>query len=475
MKTLLIVESPAKSHTIEKLLGPNYIVKASFGHIRNLDDEKGTDKMGIDIPNNFNPIYSIIKIRAKQIKDIKDTIKNVDKVLLASDEDREGEAIAWHCAVVFGLNINENNRICFHEITKNALEHAVNNPRKIDMNMVNSQQTRQILDKLVGYQLSPLLWKYIAPKLSAGRVQSVALKIMVEKEKEINNFIDKKYFRTIGYFDKNINGTLNVNFEKIEDIKLFLENCKESIFKIESITKNMLERRPPPPYTTSSIQQDVGIRFGLSSKQIMSILQKLYESGNCITYHRTDSTNLSIDIQNNIKKYLTEKYDKKYIHLRNYKSKSKCAQEAHEAIRPIYIEKVTLDNSFSDLERKIYEIIWKRTVASQMSASISEKYTIQISISNRNEKFTSTAEKLIFDGYKKIYDDTIKKEDNENEDEDDKCDFITDNITEGEIIGNNKIISKEKYQNPPLRFSEASLVKTMEKNGIGRPSTYANI
>ena len=477
MKTLLIVESPAKSKTIEKLLGPNYIVLASFGHIRDLDKEKGTDNMGIEVENNFRPIYKKMKDKAKQIKTIEDKIKNVDKVLLASDEDREGEAIAWHCAIVFKLNLNEKNRICFHEITKTALENAVANPRTIDMNMVNSQQARRILDRLVGFQISPILCKYISPKLSAGRVQSAALKILVEQEKEIDKFTEKKYYRTVGNFEKNLNGSLNINFEKIEEINEFLEDCKTSEFKINKIEKNTVERRPPPPYTTSTIQQDIGSRFGIGAKQIMGILQKLYEQGQ-ITYHRTDSTNLSTHIQGEIKDYVTEKFGKKYSHLRNYKSKIKCAQEAHEAIRPTHINIESIPESdFTDLEQKVYDIIWKRTVACQMSASVSEVYIINIGISNRTELFVSRAEKLIFDGYKRVYDDTIKKEDNEKEDDTEELpnNFIAENIQEGEIIKYIKIVCNEKFQNPPLRYTEANLIKKMEKIGIGRPSTYSSI
>lgn len=479
MKTLLIVESPAKSKTIEKLLGSNYCVLASFGHIRNLDKEN----LGIDVENDFRPTYKILPDKKKQIKALQDKMKTVDRVLLASDEDREGEAIAWHCAIVLKLNVNEKNRICFHEITKTALEHAVANPRTIDMAMVHSQQARRILDRLVGFKLSPLLWKHIAPKLSAGRVQSAALKIIVTQETEIGKFTEKKYYKTVGLFEKKINGILNTNFENSELCLKFLEHCKSSIFTIKSIVKTIVEKRPPPPYTTSTIQQDIGTRFGIGSKQIMSILQNLYEQGH-ITYHRTDSTNLSTLIQTEIKEYITNKLGKNYVHIRSYVSKIKCAQEAHEAIRPTHIDKETLDNLGEDaIDKKIYEIIWKRSVASQMSASKSEVYDITINISNRTEKFTSKAEKIIFDGYKRIYNDVIKKEygcdsaDGAEDDENDQLpsDFLVDNIDENEIIKYIKITCTEKYQNPPLRYTEASLIKKMEKVGIGRPSTYSSI
>lgn len=473
MKTLLIVESPAKSKTIEKLLGPGYIVLSSFGHIRNLDKKS----LGIDVNNGFAPNYRILTDRSKQIKAIQETIKKVDRVLLASDEDREGEAIAWHCAVVFKLGTKDANRICFHEITKTALEHAVANPRTINMAMVHSQQARRILDRLVGFKLSPLLWKYIAPKLSAGRVQSVALKVIIEQEREISKFTEQKNYKTVGLFDKKLNATLNKNFESHEETKKFLEDCKTSVFTIKSINKNRVEKRPPAPYITSTIQQDSGSRFGIGAKKIMSVLQKLYEGG-LITYHRTDSTNLSTHIQDEIKQYITEKLGKNYLHPRIYKSKIKCAQEAHEAIRPTKIECTDLDDSYDAIEKKIYNLIWKRTVASQMSASVSDFYTINITISNRSELFIAKAEKMIFDGYKKIYDDSFKSEDSDaKSDEEDALptDFLVDNIKDGELLKYIKITSSEKYKTPPLRFNESSLIKKMEKIGIGRPSTYSGI
>ena len=474
MKTLLIVESPAKSKTIEKLLGDGYIVLSSFGHIRNLDKKS----LGIDVNNDFEPNYRILTDRSKQIKAIQDTIKKVDNVLLASDEDREGEAIAWHCAIVFKLDVNSKNRICFHEITKSALEHAVANPRKINMSMVYSQQARRILDRLVGFNLSPLLWKYIAPKLSAGRVQSVALKVIVDQEKEIEKFTEKKYFKTVGNFDKKIVGTLNNNFSKNEDVSHFLEQCKSAMFVIKSVEKSRLEKRPPPPYITSTIQQDACNRFGVGAKKIMSSLQKLYEHG-LITYHRTDSTNLSTTAQDDIKKIILEKFGKKYIHPRIYKSKIKCAQEAHEAIRPTHFEKAELDDSFEPIERKIYNIIWKRTVASQMSAYVYDNYTIKIGMNNNEYLFISKIEQKIFDGYKIVYDDTFKGDDDNAKEEDDiiitNDSFLIDDIKEGSAINYTKITSTEKYDNNLARYTEASLIKKMEKIGIGRPSTYSNI
>jgi DNA topoisomerase-1 len=483
MKTLLIVESPAKAKTIEKLLGINYIVKSSFGHIRDLVKDK--NDFGIDIQNNFNPKYKIMATRTKQIKDIQDVMKTIDRVFLAADEDREGEAIAWHCAIVFKIPLDELNRITFNEITKNALEKAVSNPRKIDLAMVNSQQARRILDRLVGFELSPILWKHVKPELSAGRVQSVCLKIITDKENDINNFLDNKFYKTIGIFNTNIIGTLNKLFEKEQEALDFLESAKSSIYSIENIETKRNEKRPPPPYITSSIQQDVGNRYGIPAKKIMSILQTLYEGG-LITYHRTDSTNLSSFAMDEIKKYISTHIGENYLHPRLYKTKSKCAQEAHEAIRPTYFNKIELDDNFTDLDKKVYGLIWKRTVASQMSAYVYDAITVTINIlnnisnnisnniPNNNElKFISKSEKAIFDGYKKIYQEVVDK----NDDEDDILlnDNIFANLKIGTTLDLNKITSTEKYKNPPPRYTEASLIKKMELLGIGRPSTYANI
>jgi DNA topoisomerase-1 len=479
MKTLLIVESPAKAKTIEKLLGPNYIVKSSFGHIRDLVKDK--NDFGIDIENNFKPKYKIMTTRTKQIKDIQDVMKTIDRVFLAADEDREGEAIAWHCAIVFKIPLDELNRITFNEITKNALEKAVSNPRKIDLAMVNSQQARRILDRLVGFELSPILWKHVKPELSAGRVQSVCLKIITDKENDINNFLENKFYKTIGIFNTNIIGTLNKLFEKEQEALNFLESGKSSIYSIENIETKRNEKRPPPPYITSSIQQDVGNRYGLPAKKIMSILQTLYEGG-LITYHRTDSTNLSSFAMDEIKKYISTHIGENYLHPRLYKTKSKCAQEAHEAIRPTYFNKIELEDTFTDLDKKVYSLIWKRTVASQMSAYVYDAITVTINIlnnisnniSNNNElKFISKSEKPIFDGYKKIYQEIQEKKD---DDEDILCENdIFANLKIGTNLDLNKITITEKYKNPPPRYTEASLIKKMELLGIGRPSTYANI
>ena len=471
MKTLLIVESPAKAKTIEKLLGPNYVVKSSFGHIRELAKEN----FGVDIDNNFKPNYKIVTERSKQIKDLIDTSKKVDRVLLAADEDREGEAIAWHVSVVLKINVSEKNRICFHEITKKALENAVANPRYIDMNMVNSQQARRILDRIVGFSLSPLLWKHIAPKLSAGRVQSVCLKLTTDKEEDIEKFSDKKYYKTKGTFDKDLEGFLNKNFENKEECIEFLEKCKSAKFKIKSIEKKKVEKKPPPSYITSSIQQDAGTRFTMSSKMIMNTLQKLYENGH-ITYHRTDNINLGVQFIDQIENYVNDKYGANYFKKRIYKSKVKCAQEAHEAIRPTNLNKIDLGEGADLNEKKIYDLIWKRTVASQMANALYDSYNIDIEISTSEYLFNCKIQKLVFDGYKKVYQEFVSKKDKEDSEtkniEDDK---ILSKINVNDELKYKKIISNEKYSQPPARYSEPTLIKKMESLGIGRPSTWSSI
>ncbi len=471
MKTLLIVESPAKAKTIEKLLGPNYVVKSSFGHIRELAKEN----FGVDIENDFRPNYKIISEKSKQINELISTAKKVDKVLLAADEDREGEAIAWHVSVVLKISNKEKNRICFHEITKKALENAVANPRYVDMNMVNSQQARRILDRIVGFSLSPLLWKHIAPKLSGGRVQSVCLKLTTDKEDDIEKFNDKKYYKTKGLFEKDLDGFLNKNFEKKEECIEFLEKCKSAKFKIKSIDKTKVEKKPPPSYITSSIQQDAGTRFGMSSKMIMNTLQKLYENGH-ITYHRTDNINLGAQFIDKIENYVSEKYGNNYFKKRIYKSKVKCAQEAHEAIRPTNLNKLTLGEGTDLNEKKIYELIWKRTVASQMANAVYDSYAIDIEISNSEYLFNCKIQKLVFDGYKKVYQEFVSKKDKDESElktiEDDK---ILGKINVNDELKYKKILCNEKYSQPPARYSEATLIKKMESLGIGRPSTWSSV
>jgi DNA topoisomerase-1 len=472
MKILLIVESPSKAKTIEKLLGSNYIVKSSFGHIRDL----GKEGFGIDIENGFHPNYKMIDGKGKVVKELKDTASKVDKVLLAADDDREGEAIAWHVGAILKMNFKDNNRISFHEITKKALENAVSNPRKVDMAMVNSQQTRRILDRIVGFSLSPLLWSYIAPKLSAGRVQSVCLKLVIEKENSIEAFQNKKYFKTKGFFDHQLEGFLNKDFDTIESTQSFLKKAQESTFNIENIEKKKTEKSPPACFITSTIQQEAGTIYRMSSKSIMSNLQKLYEAG-LITYHRTDNVNLSSEFIEKIENYVNTKYGAEYFKKRVYKSKVKCAQEAHEAIRPTNLQKKVLDDSFDEYQKKIYSLIWKRTVASQMSNAVYDSYTITIKVSKSKYKFECKFEKLLFEGYKKVYSEYVSKKDTENEN---IPKVMTDDnwikaLKKDQDISNKKIICTEKFQSPPGRYSEATLIKKMEKLGIGRPSTYASI
>ncbi len=474
MKTLLIVESPAKSKTIEKLLGPDYIVKASFGHIRDLDSGDKNNSYGIEINNNFRPIYKQLPKSSKHIQELKDAASKVDRVLLASDEDREGEAIAWHLAIVLKLGLNNENRICFHEITEPALRHAVSNPRRIDVNMVNSQQARRILDRLVGFEISPLLWRNISVGLSAGRVQSVCLKLIVNKETEIRNMNERKYYRTVGYFKENIVGVLNPVFEEESLLTNFLERMKTVEFTVENLDTKRVEKRPPPPYTTSSIQQDLGSRLHYSAKMIMSILQHLYESGK-ITYHRTDSTLLSDHIMKEIKDYVSNdpELGRDYFCKRIYKTKAKSAQEAHEAIRPTSIFTLNLDDTFEETNKLVYQMIWRRTVASQMAPCISDVFTMTIGMGPQHpEKFIAKAERIVSEGYKKIYNDDIKKE---GEEEDEVVGSLFGDVKVGDKLERDKIVGTEKYQNPPPRYSEASIIKKMEVAGIGRPSTYASI
>ena len=450
MKTLLIVESPAKAKTIEKLLGPDYIVKSSFGHIRDL----GKENFGIDIENGFNPNYKIIDGKSKVIKELKDSASKVQRVFLAADDDREGEAIAWHVGVILKLNLKENNRISFHEITKKALQEAVSNPRKVDMAMVNSQQTRRILDRIVGFSLSPLLWSYIAPKLSAGRVQSVCLKLVIEKEKDIDAFKDRKFFKTKGFFEKELDGFLNKEFETVDQAKSFLKKAQESTFTIDEIEKKKTEKSPPSSFITSTIQQEAGTRFGMSSKKIMSVLQKLYENG-LITYHRTDNVNLSNDFIDTIQTYVSNVYGDEYFKKRVYKSKVKCAQEAHEAIRPTNIDKQTIGDTFDDYENKLYDLIWKRTVSSQMANAVFDSYKIIIKVSKSKYVFECKFEKMLFEGYKKIYSEYVSKKDSEeNTEKIIKDDKWIKSLKKDQDIKNNKIVCQEKFQQPPGRYSK---------------------
>ena len=466
-ENLVIVESPAKAKTIEKFLGKGFTVKSSFGHIRDLEKKN----LGINIENGFEPVYEISDDKKKVVSELKSLAKKADTVWLASDEDREGEAIAWH--LFHALNLKEENtkRIVFHEITKSAILNAIENPRSIDNNLVMAQQARRVLDRLVGFELSPILWKKVAPKLSAGRVQSVAVRLIVEREREIMAFNSTPYFRVTGVFHPQsakksvkVNATLDTRFTTREEAAQFLEKCSKASFAIGSVEKKHISRTPAPPFTTSALQQEAARKLGLSVSQTMRIAQKLYESG-LITYMRTDSTNLSQLAINSIKGVVTQEFGAEYSKVRQYKTKSKGAQEAHEAIRPTYPANSTIEGT--PQEKKLYNLIWKRTVASQMADAELEKTDITITGSTFAEKFISQGEQVVFDGFLKLY--LESKDDEEMEDENQ----LLPVLEEKEVMENLEITATERFTQKPPRYSEASLVKKLEELGIGRPSTYA--
>ena len=468
MKILIIVESPAKAQTIQKILGNDYIVKSSFGHIRNLCC-KSYNSLGIDVDDNYKPRYVKIGTRSKQIKELETLSKSCSKVILASDEDREGEAIAWHLCKVLKLDEKTTDRIVFHEITKKAINDAMENPRKIDMNMVHAQQARQIVDKLVGFEISPILCKNIRSSLSAGRVQSICMRMIIEREENIDKFESKITYKSEGNFynedKKKIKGNLNKHFEEKDSTMFFLKDCIKAKFKVDEITNEHKTRNPPIPFTTSSLQQEVGKKFMYPAKKIMNVAQKLYEGG-FITYHRTDSLNLSKQVTNEIKSYVLDKYGDKYHKYRVFKTKSKGAQEAHEAIRPTKISRITIENLPAD-EQNVYEMIWKRTVASQMSPMKYDEYKMTITVSNRKEKFIAKGEEVIFSGFKKVY----NYEDKKGKGIDIK---VFKETNEGDSLTYHKIISTETHSKAQGRYSEPTLIKKMEDYGVGRPSTYAS-
>jgi len=475
MSTLIIVESPAKAKKISQLLGKNYIVRASMGHINELAKEN----MGIDIANNFEPTYSVIAGKEKVIKELKEAMKSASNVILAGDADREGEAISWHVANSLRLPVDSTPRIVFHEITKSALEEALANPGLLNMDLVNAQQARAVLDKLVGFEISPILWKQIQPSLSAGRVQTPLLHLVLEREKEIEKFKSVSYFRTSGKFyvteGQVFTGVLDKKFEKIDEAKKFLTDVQEAEFSVTSIKKGTKTKKPAPPFTTASLLQDAGGKCRMSAKQIMDSAQKLYEAGK-ITYHRTDSTNLSKDILGTIKKYIVSNYGENYVKLRNYKTKTKCAQEAHEAIRPTHIEEVSLGEELSPNERKIYSIIWKRTMASQMAEATFD--TLQISIGNnvRDEIFVANGEVCTFEGFLKVY--IFQQDDNKEEDPEaiPESPFEILNILKiDDIVNWEQLLTEEKITQGPGHYNEALLIKMMQDTGIGRPSTYSSM
>jgi len=468
-KNLLIVESPAKAKTIENILGKDFKVKSSFGHIRDLP----VSEIGVDVENNFEPKYIISPDKAKVVKELKSEMKKSQEVWLATDEDREGEAISWHLSEVLGLDSNSVKRITFREITKPAVKKAIENPRTIDLNLVNAQQARRILDRLVGYELSQLLWRKIKGKLSAGRVQSVAVKLIVEREREIRNFVPEMFYKVYGYFlvedDKNnkveLKAELDHTFKTEKDIESFLENLKTSEFNISDIKVKPIKRNPAPPFTTSTLQQEASRKFGFGVKKTMMVAQKLYEKG-LITYMRTDSTNLSNVALGAITEFIKEEYGEKYHQFRRYSSKSANAQEAHEAIRPSYIQKKSV-SGIKD-EQKLYELIWKRTIASQMASAELERTDVKIGISNNNKMFfVATGQVVKFDGFLKVYMESKDEDDNEN------TKGILPPVKLGQKLKADKIEALNKFTKPPARYTEATLVKKLETLGIGRPSTYA--
>lgn len=458
---LVIVESPAKAKTIEKFLGKDFKVMSSYGHIRDLKSKE----ISIN-EDSMSPEYEIPKEKAKLVQDLKVAAKAADTIWLASDEDREGEAISWHLCEVLGLDKETTNRIVFHEITKNAILEAIQNPRHLNMDLVNAQQARRVLDRIVGFKLSPILWKKIKPSLSAGRVQSVAVRLLVEKEREIQNFKSATYYRVMGLFalgDAEIKAEL-ANRLTAEQALAFLEKCKDATFTIGNIQQKPVKHYPAPPFTTSTLQQEASRKLGMTVKQTMMVAQHLYESGK-ITYMRTDSVNLSTLCLGASKQVITELYGSDYSHPHQFQTSSKGAQEAHEAIRPTYMTDAEIEGS--NQEKKLYELIWKRTIASQMAEAELEKTTFNIKVSNCNEEFIANGEIIKFDGFLKVY----RESSDEEEGEDNQSIFPAMSV--GDNLLRTEIVAKERYTQPPSRYTEASLVHKLEELGIGRPSTYA--
>ena len=468
IENLVIVESPAKAKTIERFLGENYVVKSSFGHIRDLEKKD----LGIDIEHNFQPKYEISPDKKAIVKELKQLAKEAKTVWLASDEDREGEAIAWHLFEVLGLKKENTKRIVFHEITKDAILHAINNPRDIDKNLVDAQQARRVLDRLVGFEVSPVLWKKVKPSLSAGRVQSVAVKLIVEREREINHFVEQKYYKVTGTFEtKDANGNsvplkaeLSERFSTQEETVHFLEHCKKAAFSVSDVETKPSSRKPAPPFTTSTLQQEASRKLGFSVSQTMAVAQKLYEQGH-ITYMRTDSVNLSQLAIGAAKAVICNTLGEKYSKPRNFATKTKGAQEAHEAIRPTYMDKESISGDKN--EQQLYSLIRKRTLASQMAEAELEKTTITIAITGEKHTFEAVGEVIVFDGFLKVYMESF-----DDEKEDDEAALLPA-IHKGDQLQRSLIQALEQYTTHPPRYTEASLVKKMEALGIGRPSTYA--
>ena len=465
-KNLVIVESPAKAKTIEKFLGDDYKVMSSSGHIRDLQKKD----FSIDVEHDYKPIYEIPADKKELVKQLKAEAKKADTVWLASDEDREGEAIAWHLYEVLGLTPEKTKRIVFHEITKSAILHAIETPRGIDIDRVNAQQARRVLDRIVGFELSPVLWKKIKPALSAGRVQSVAVRLIVEREKEIKNFKAEEYYRVVALLHTDnaaqpIRAELNKRLPSKEAAMEFLESCKNATFSISDLTVKPLKKSPAAPFTTSTLQQEASRKLGFTVSQTMMVAQRLYESGH-ITYMRTDSVNLSSLALGTIKEEIATTLGDKYDTARTYHTTAKRAQEAHEAIRPTYLSHNEISGTAQ--EKRLYDLIWKRTIATQMADAELEKTTAEISIGGRQEKFVATGEVIKFDGFLHVY-----MESSDDESNDAESDTRLPELKKGETLALDEIDATQRYTQQPPRYSEAMLVKKLEELGIGRPSTYA--
>lgn len=468
-KNLVIVESPAKAKTIEKFLGNDYKVLSSYGHIRDLKKKE----FSIDVENGFEPTYEIPTDKKKLVADLKAEAKKADMVWLASDEDREGEAISWHLYEVLGLDPAKTRRIVFHEITKTAILKAIENPRTIDVNLVNAQQARRILDRIVGFELSPVLWKKVKPALSAGRVQSVAVRLIVEREREVHAFVSEPSYRVTAVFEVpdtdgnkvEIKAELSNRFKTKEEAQAFLETCKDAKFTIEDITTRPVRKSPAAPFTTSTLQQEAARKLGFTVAQTMMVAQRLYENGQ-ITYMRTDSVNLSDLALSASKETILSLMGERYVKPRKFATKSKGAQEAHEAIRPTYMSNETVEGTAQ--EQKLYDLIWKRTIASQMADAELEKTTATIVISNSSEKFVAAGEVITFDGFLRVYKESYD-EDHEQEDES----RLLPPLSKGEKLERKEILATQRFTLCPPRYTEASLVRKLEELGIGRPSTYA--
>jgi DNA topoisomerase-1 len=464
-KNLVIVESPAKAKTIEKFLGKDFEVLSSYGHIRDLKKKD----FSVDIEHNYKPIYEIPADKKKLVETLKQEADKADMVWLASDEDREGEAIAWHLFEVLKLKPEKTKRIVFHEITKDAILHAIENPRDIDLNRVDAQQARRVLDRIVGFELSPVLWKKVKPALSAGRVQSVAVRLIVEREREISAFKPEAAYRVIGEFllpgGELLKAELSQRLKTEDEAKALLEACKTAQFSIGDVTVKPAKKSPAAPFTTSTLQQEAARKLGFSVAQTMMVAQRLYEAGH-ITYMRTDSVNLSSLAINTTKDEIVKTLGERYLHIRNYHTHTKGAQEAHEAIRPTYISHHEINASSQ--EKRLYELIWKRTIASQMSDAELEKTTATISVSGRKEHFVAVGEVLKFDGFLKVY-----MESTDDESDAEGNDKMLPALAKGDVLTLSSVTATERFSQAPARYTEASLVRKLEELGIGRPSTYA--